>query len=204
MVQRALLPPAFSLVLLAGCTYSPFFLLEEHGLKRALPSDISMSDYVEKDWFGNKVTVAEKLARLGAYAEGEKIRDGTGQEIRFIKHEDRSLKTTPELAKKEEDELRALKKRYTVIEVRGDPERIPAVSPLTGTGDKQTRPAATPLPPTPQPAQQSARPTQPAAAAPPSGWQPVQGAGPSGSNPAPSARAATPASGAAGAWQPGP
>jgi hypothetical protein len=71
--------------------------------------------------FGNKVTVAEKLARLGAYTEGDKIRDGTGQEIRFIKHEERSLKAAPELLKREQDKARELKRYFTVIEIRPDP-----------------------------------------------------------------------------------
>jgi hypothetical protein len=168
MVQRGKRLPALCLALLAGCTYSPFFILQEHGLKRTLPSDVAMSDYVETDWFGNKVTVAEKLARLGAYTEGDKIRDGTGQEIRFIKHEERSLKASPELLKQEQDKTRALKKYFTVIEVRPDPgpalpaSELPPNTPKLGSLPPPAPQSPAPaIAPTPLPASQTA----------PGGWQ---------------------------------
>src|SRR6516225_11384858 len=79
---------ATSLSLLAGCTMSPLFLYERPGLERALPSSVAMTDYVEHDWTGYRVTVEEKLARLGAYSDAPGvIRDGTGKEIRFYRHQ---------------------------------------------------------------------------------------------------------------------
>ncbi len=112
---------AATLALLAGCTMSPLFLIERPLLEDALPKDIAMSDFVETDWMGYKVTVAEKLARLGAFTDGDVICDGTGQEIRFYKHQDQSLKASPELLQREQKEVRELKKRFTVIEVRREP-----------------------------------------------------------------------------------
>jgi hypothetical protein len=84
-----------ALTVLAGCTMSPFYQLERHGLERALPPDVAMTD---------------------------KIRDGTGQEIRFLKHEDKSLKASPELLKQEQDKERELKRYFTVIEIRKEPD----------------------------------------------------------------------------------
>jgi hypothetical protein len=113
--QRVL--PAIFVLLFAGCSFSPVFQLERPALERALPRDVSMSDIVEEDWTG-KVTVAEKLARLGAYPDGDKIRDGTGQEIRFVHHEERALKTTPNLQKQEQDRARELSRYCRVIEIQ--------------------------------------------------------------------------------------
>jgi len=210
MLQRGL-SPAFCLALLAGCTYSPFFLVQESSLKRALPSDVSMTDYVEKDLFGNKVTVAEKLARLGAYTEGDKIRDGTGQEIRFIKHEERSLKASPELLKQELDKMRDLKRYFTVIEVQRDPgpaSAVPATAPsaLAGTG----KPADVPPPAAWPPDAAQTNPVvkkENGVAAPTSsaGWQPATppATAPAAAPPATNAPVAPQASASApGGWQP--
>jgi hypothetical protein len=165
------LSAAICLAMLAGCaTYSPFFILEESRLKRTLPPDIAMSDYVETDWFGSKVTVAEKLARLGAYTEGDKIRDGTGQEIRFIKHEERSLKASPEALKQEQDKTAALKKYFTVIEVRPDPgpalPAVPSVSSAPAAKSAALPPPA--LGPAPAPPQAPSSAGQ--GGTPPAGW----------------------------------
>jgi hypothetical protein len=172
-----ILLPVLCLAVLAGCTYSPFFIMQESALKRALPPDISMSDYVENDWFGNQVNVAEKLARLGAYTEGDKIRDGTGQEIRFVKQEDRSLKASPELLKQEQDRLRDLKKYFTVIEVQREPGPLPPAivpSATAQTAKQAELPRATAAPPaTTTPAGQLAPPASASRTAGDS-WQPAK------------------------------
>src|SRR5262245_1117891 len=58
----ALLLPLF----LAGCALSPAHLVERPAIERCLPSDVKMGDYVEHGPVGMRVTVGEKLARLGA------------------------------------------------------------------------------------------------------------------------------------------
>jgi len=206
MLERVL-TPVFCAVLLAGCTYSPFFLVQESSLKHALPSDVSMTDYVEKDLFGNKVTVAEKLARLGAYTEGDKIRDGTGQEIRFVKHEDRSLKASPELLKQEQDKMRDLKRYFTVIEVQRDPG--PSSAPPLPSGPETGKAADLPPPPaawpaTPAPAGPAVK-NQIGAPTASAGWQPAAtppSTAPAAAPPAVTAPVSQAAPPATGGWQP--
>src|SRR5437660_161989 len=55
-----------SLLCVAGCSFSPVYLAERPFLGMQLPKGISMSDYVESGPFGTRITVAEKLAWLGA------------------------------------------------------------------------------------------------------------------------------------------
>ena len=111
-----------SLSLLAGCTMSPLFLYERPGLERSLPSDVAMTDYVEHDWTGYRVTVEEKLARLGAYSDAPGvIRDGTGKEIRFFRHQDVAAHPDPAFTPPP-NELPELKKRFNVIEIRREPD----------------------------------------------------------------------------------
>jgi hypothetical protein len=169
MWHRKELRPLLCLAL-AGCTMSPLFLVERPLLERSLPRGIAMTDYVETDWMGMKVTVAEKLARLGAYAESDGIlRDGTGREIRLIKHEDLALKASPDDVKREQAELRELKQRCTVIEVRPDPTPVaPAATTPAGPPPPTTGlPAAPPLSPSQPPTPAPAAPAQT------SGWQAV-------------------------------
>jgi hypothetical protein len=71
-------------LLFAGCTLSPRYLVERPQLARCLPDGIQMSDYVETDNLGMRVTVATKLARLGAYAGSDgKLYDFRGRPIEF-------------------------------------------------------------------------------------------------------------------------
>jgi hypothetical protein len=107
---------------LAGCTMSPLYLYEKPGLERSMPSDVAMTDYVEYDWTGYRVTVEEKLARLGAYSDAPGvIRDGTGKEIRFFHHQDVAAHPDPAFTPPP-NELPELKQRFTVIEISRDPE----------------------------------------------------------------------------------
>jgi hypothetical protein len=112
---------------LAGCTMSPLYQYELPGLERSMPSDVAMTDFVDYDWMGYRVTVEEKLARLGAYSDAPGvIRDGTGKEIRFYRHNE--LGTPPYSASNPPppDQLPELKKRFTVIEIKRDPDETPA------------------------------------------------------------------------------
>jgi hypothetical protein len=114
-----------TLGVLAGCTMSPLYLYEKPGLERSLPNGVAMTDYVEHDWTGYRVTVEEKLARLGAYSDAPGvIRDGTGKEIRFYNHKDSAAHPDPAFNPPPPDELPELKKRFTLIEIKH--ETVPA------------------------------------------------------------------------------
>jgi hypothetical protein len=122
MAKYTALIIGMSLGVLGGCTMSPLFQYERPGLERSLPSDVAMTDYVEYDWTGYRVTVEEKLARLGAYSDAPGvIRDGTGKEIRFYRHQDVAAHPDPAFTPPP-NVLPELKKRFTVIEVHRDPE----------------------------------------------------------------------------------
>jgi hypothetical protein len=121
------------LVVLAGCTLSPLYQLERPGLERSLPTDVAMTDYVETDFWGFKVSVEEKLARLGAYSDSPGvIRDGTGKEIRFYQHYQASTNPGPEPSKASLNELGELKKRFNVIEFTPDPEKARKANGIQG------------------------------------------------------------------------
>jgi len=133
MAKYASIIGGIGLAVLAGCTMSPLYQLERPGLERALPSSVAMTDYVEHDWTGYKVTVEEKLARLGAYSDAPGvIRDGTGKEIRFYRHKE--LGTPPYSASNPPppNELPDLKKRFNVIEIKTDPD-VPALKEAQST-----------------------------------------------------------------------
>jgi hypothetical protein len=119
-----LLPAA----LLGGCTLSPLYLANYPALARCLPEGVSMDDYVERDVTGGKVTVAMKLARLGAYpGKDGKIYDLSGQRIEFFRNEYGGAPLPAEVYQQAERHLQELKKQFRVIEIRRDPDLPPPV-----------------------------------------------------------------------------
>jgi hypothetical protein len=109
-----------------GCALSPVALVNRPFIARALPDGVRFADYVETDATGYKVTVAEKLARLGAHVGGDgKIYDLTGHRIEFFHHYDGGMPLPAGAEEAARKELEAMKKKYTVIEIRRDPALPP-------------------------------------------------------------------------------
>jgi hypothetical protein len=107
-------------VCLAGCAATPVDLALRPVLARRLPPGIHMADYVQTDASGHRVTVADKLARLGACpGQDGKIYDSRRREIQFWRHP--AGPVTPEAKAEADRELQALKRRCTVIEVLPEP-----------------------------------------------------------------------------------
>jgi hypothetical protein len=111
---------------MAGCMLSPVHLAVRPELAHRLPPGITMNDYVETN-FG-KVNVGEKLARLGAYpGQDGGIFDLSGCEIKFFKHYDGGMPPPAGTLERAQKELQQLKAKYTVIEIRRDPDLPPPV-----------------------------------------------------------------------------
>jgi hypothetical protein len=119
-----LLPLAFGV---SGCAVNPVYLAERPLLTQQLPQGISMSDYVEPGPFGTRITVAEKLAWLGARPGVDgKIHDLMGNEIAFWPDQSTGIDPGPEFCQRQEEALDELRKRCRVIIMQRDP-RLPLV-----------------------------------------------------------------------------
>jgi hypothetical protein len=119
------LAPALLLAILAGCSLSPVALLERPLLAHCLPDGIRMNDFVEVGPLGMRVTVAEKLARLGAIPGWDgKLYDLSGKRIEFWHHRGGGANIGDDIRQEDWRHLEELKKTCTVIEILGDP-RLP-------------------------------------------------------------------------------
>src|SRR5262249_11831423 len=91
-------------------------------LERCLPDGVKMTDYVETDAFGVRVSVGRKLARLGAIpTPGGKLYDILGREIAFFRHYDGGPNPGGEFLRPAAERLRQVKERCPGIEIRRDP-----------------------------------------------------------------------------------
>src|SRR4051812_25954109 len=81
-MRRAAFALVFLLALAPGCAYSPLYLAYRTSISRHLPEGVAFGDYVERDLFGRRISVDEKLAELGAYVDADGIlRDGAGKRV---------------------------------------------------------------------------------------------------------------------------
>lgn len=97
-----------------------------------LPPDLKPTDIVSAERVGDPpeiltVTVEEKLIQLDARCKRGKLLDGKGKEIRFYRAHRFGAPTAYalEIMRREQDELEALRKKYTVIEMTCDPSGKP-------------------------------------------------------------------------------
>ncbi len=96
------------------------------------PADIVSATLVQSGPAGGivkKVTVQEELERLQARCRKGKIVDGAGKEIHFYRRIGCWGMPPPNyetLLKRQDEELKALKKQYTVIEMTCNPSGKPA------------------------------------------------------------------------------
>lgn len=97
-----------------------------------LPPGLKPTDIVSAERVGHppkllRVTVEEKLIRLNARCEKGKLLDGKGKEVRFYRQHCFGAPTAyaRETMRKEHDELEALGKKYTVIEMTCTPSGEP-------------------------------------------------------------------------------
>lgn len=110
------------LLSVSGCSFCPVHLAERPFLVKQLPSGISMSDYVEPGPFGTGITVAEKLAWLGARPGLDgKIHGLLGKEIVFWPDTATGMDPGHEHRRRQQEALEELKKRCRVIEMWRDP-----------------------------------------------------------------------------------
>jgi hypothetical protein len=110
------------LLFLASCALSPVHLVNRPAIARCLPEGIRMEDYVERGPAGMKVTVEEKLARLGASPGPDgHLYDRDGRRIEFFRHYDGGAQPLPGMLEEGWRRLRELKKTCTVIEICHDP-----------------------------------------------------------------------------------
>jgi hypothetical protein len=117
-------PALLLLSVLSGCSLSPVYLLERPVIARCLPDGVRMDDFVERGPFGIKITVAEKLAQLGAIPGWDgKLYDITGRRIEFFRHYDGG-QPLPGMEESRRH-LEELKKTCTVIEICRDPDLPP-------------------------------------------------------------------------------
>ena len=113
------------ILIMSGCAYNPIYLAERPFLAQQLPQGISMTDFVEPGPFGTRITVAEKLAWLGARPGLDgKIRDFTGQEIAFWQDRPSGADPGPEVTRAKYEALENLQKRYRVIIMEHDFQRL--------------------------------------------------------------------------------
>ena len=105
-------------------------------LATCLPVGIKLSDVVSANMVATtngqliqKVTVEQTLSRMSAVCSNGKLLDATGKEIYFyhltIGCGGAVPYNYPELLKKQQDEINALKARYNVIEMTCNPSGIP-------------------------------------------------------------------------------
>jgi hypothetical protein len=113
-----------SAVLASGCALSPLHLINRPAIEKALPANVKLSDYVERGAFG-KITVGEKLARIGAHVKDGKLYDMGGRPIEFFKHYDGGMQPPEGWLERMDAELEKLKKTHTVIEIYRDPDLPP-------------------------------------------------------------------------------
>ena len=97
-----------------------------------LPSGLKPADIVSAERVGDPpkiitVTVEEKLIQLGARCDSGRLLDGKGKEIRFYRAQCFGAPTAYalETMRREHEELEALRKEYTVIEMTCDPSGKP-------------------------------------------------------------------------------
>jgi len=107
---------------MGGCAFNPIYLAERPFLAKQLPQGISMSDYVEPGPFGTRITVAEKLAWLGARPGLDgKIHDLLGNEVAFWPDYSTGADPGSEFWRRRHEALEELRKRCRVIEMERDP-----------------------------------------------------------------------------------
>jgi hypothetical protein len=109
-------------VVVPGCMLSPVHLVNRPSISRVMPAGVQFGDYVEHGPLGHKVTVEEKLARLGAHVRDGKLYDVTGRPITFFRHYDGGMQPPAGMLEQMDAELKRLKKDHTVIEIYRDPD----------------------------------------------------------------------------------
>jgi hypothetical protein len=123
MLALRLAPALLLMLALAGCSLSPVYLMERPLIARCLPPGVRMDDFVERGPLGMKVTVAEKLARLGAVPGWDgNLYDLSGKRIEFFRHYDGGSPPPPGMLEESWRHLEELKKTCTVIEICRDPD----------------------------------------------------------------------------------
>jgi hypothetical protein len=111
-----------SLVAAAALVLPACALVARPELARCLPDGVRMDDFVEVDRLGLRVSVAGKLARLGAYAGPDgKLYDRGGRPIAFWRHYDGGMCPPAGRLEAAADRLKELKRTHTVIEMFHDP-----------------------------------------------------------------------------------
>jgi hypothetical protein len=104
---------------------SPFYLARRQQLEACLPSGIQMTDYVETDNVGMRVTVGMKLARLGAYVgPDDKLYDSAGRPIEFLRPRG-GMQMGRDMEAQAEARVEELKKTHTVVQMLHDPRQPP-------------------------------------------------------------------------------
>jgi hypothetical protein len=106
---------------------------EHNGIEfPCLPPNIKPADIVSAERVGSppkiiKVTVKEKLIELNAQCKGGKLLDNKGREIRFYRSHCFGAPTAyaMETMRREKEELKALREKYTVIEMTCKPSGKP-------------------------------------------------------------------------------
>ena len=110
-------------LMFAGCALSPLYLAQRPQVAKCLPDGIQMSDYVETDNLGMRVTVGMKLARLGAYAGPDgKLYDCHDRPIEFCLPPG-GMQLSREAEAETDARLAALQKTHTVIQMLHDPRQ---------------------------------------------------------------------------------
>jgi hypothetical protein len=128
MRASRLAPAALLVFLLAGCSLSPAFLVDRPAIARCLPDGVRMDDFVERGPAGLKITVGEKLARIGATPGRDgKLCDRSGRRIEFFQHYQGGMPLPAGMMEEAQRHLEELKKTCTVIEIRRDPDLPPPV-----------------------------------------------------------------------------
>jgi hypothetical protein len=109
----------------AGCALSPFYLARQPQLASCLPDGIRMSDYVETDNLGMRVSVGMKLARLGAYAGTDgQLYDRDGRPIAF-RGPPGGMPLPSKVEAEMETRLAEERKTHTIIQMLHDPRQLP-------------------------------------------------------------------------------
>jgi hypothetical protein len=105
-----------------GCVAAHPPATDPAALAKCLPPDLTLSTVIDANPEGKGLTVADKLAEMGAHVGADgKLRDRRGKEVTFYKRLSLWWGARPpnydEVVRKEEDELRELRRRSTVIVV---------------------------------------------------------------------------------------
>jgi hypothetical protein len=114
---------AVLLPVLAGCSAAPLLPGDGSALTRGLPDGVRMTDYVERDPLGRKITVGAKLVSLGAHPGPDgKLIDRSGRPITFFRLYDGGTPPTEAMQRAWAEEFAELKRTSTVIEIYRDPD----------------------------------------------------------------------------------